>query len=245
MKKSPISEINPQHHHPFVLLPNARATNEWSHLVLDVLGRKRNGVENNTILVRRRRVVSHLAAKRPPHVVAHSAGGPVVGVRLALGLVVDEPGAVEAAALPEDVARLEDLVLGARVGAPDVYCDGQLLLAVRWSGVGTAVGRGTYVAHGKGSVEILGPLDAEAGNFVVHAPVDHALGDYVAADLVLLDGIAAEAAVGGQRDEVSRGEVGRVGDDGAGEGEGAGHQAGQGHHGSGQETHGDGRDCGL
>lgn len=58
------------------------------------------------------------------------------------------------------------------------YCDGQLLLAVRWSGVGTAVGRGTYVAHGKGSVEILDPLDAEAGNFVVHAPVDHALGDY-------------------------------------------------------------------
>lgn len=120
MTKSPISEINPQHHHPFVLLPNARATNEWSHLVLDVLGRKSNGVEDNTILVRHRRVVSHLAARRPPHVVAPSAGGPVVGVRLALGLVVDEPGAVEAAALPEDLARLEDLVLGARVGAPDV-----------------------------------------------------------------------------------------------------------------------------
>lgn len=31
----------------------------------------------------------------------------------------------------------------------------------RRSGLGTAVGRGTHVAHGKGSVEVLGPVDAE------------------------------------------------------------------------------------
>lgn len=49
-----------------------REGHQWSHLVLDVLGHKHNRVENNPILVRRRRrrVAGHLT-KRPPHVVAH------------------------------------------------------------------------------------------------------------------------------------------------------------------------------
>ena len=103
-----------------------------------------------------------------------------------------------------------------------LYCDGQALLAV---GVGWRMGRETYVAHGKGSVAIAERLDAAAGNVVVLAPDDHGRGDHVAADSILFHGIAAETPVVGQRAEVARGKVARVGNKGAGEG--AGDEAGK------------------